>query len=58
MAKNTYEKPEFRIIDLCVEGIIAASSRIPVKDEPNAPATKHLDSPWSSSQWSEDEFFD
>ena len=52
MAKNNYQKPQLRVVELCVEGLVAASDRIPVSNNPSTPATKKYESSWGSENWS------
>ena len=52
MTKNNYQTPQLRVVELRNEGIIAASDRIPVGNNPSTPATKKYESSWSSENWS------
>ena len=51
MTKNNYQKPQLRVVELRIEGLIAASDRIPVGSTPATPATKELASPWNCENW-------
>lgn len=55
MTKKIYQAPTLHVVEVCSEGMIATSDRIPVNPTPSAPATQEKEYEWDGDFWGKDE---